>query len=95
MSRIRIDVDRVVVRADLDRPRAEALGRTLRDAFEELGRRLAKSPFAREGAREGALVERVLERLATEPLAADELLGARGAERLADELYVRLLEDLR
>ncbi|AGP41505.1 hypothetical protein [Sorangium cellulosum] len=68
---------------------AEAVQKTVEDALRRLGERLARSPLARAGVRELAL-----ERLSLDVLPADELLGARGAERLADELYSALAKEL-
>ncbi|MEM6791388.1 MAG: hypothetical protein AAF715_27975 [Myxococcota bacterium] len=47
--------------------------------------RLAGSPWARSG-----LEDLVLDRLELDVIPVDELLGPRGAERLADELYTAL-----
>lgn len=61
----------------------------LNEALTRLATRLATSPFARSGVRELAL-----ERLELGTIPADELLGPRGAERLADELYTALTRRL-
>lgn len=59
-------------------------------ALRKLGERLTRS-----GALGGrALKPLVLERLSITTLSADELLGPRGAERLADELYAELTRRL-
>lgn len=88
MSTIRLEVDRLVVETDAERRRVEQLPAKLEEAFQQLADRLAKSPLGREV----RLGERVLERLRIDTLAADELLGPRGAERLAEELYRQLTE---
>ncbi len=62
----------------------------LEAALRNLGERLARS--AALGGR--PLRPLVLERLSITTLSADELLGPRGAERLADELYAELTRRL-
>lgn len=59
-------------------------------ALKKLGERLARSPVL--GGR--PLRPLVLERLSITTLSAEELLGPRGAERLADELYAELTRRL-
>lgn len=82
MSHIDLTLDSVAVLgldADTD---AEAVKKTVEDAFRKVAERLARSPFARSGVKALAL-----DSLSLELLPADELLSERGAERLADELY--------
>ncbi|MDB4927872.1 MAG: hypothetical protein JWM10_356 [Myxococcaceae bacterium] len=57
----------------------------LDEALGQLAERLAGSPLGRSGTRRLAL-----EHLELELTSTDELLGPRGAERLADELYASL-----
>lgn len=57
----------------------------LEQALRRVAERLARSPLGRAGVRELAL-----ERLELDAIPADELLGPRGAERLADELYAAI-----
>jgi hypothetical protein len=64
---------------------ADAMRQTVEAALRKLSTRLAGSPFERSGVREIAL-----ERLSLDTLSADELMSERGAERLADELYLAL-----
>jgi hypothetical protein len=63
----------------------ERVRAVLEEALARVASRLASSPFGRAGIRELAL-----ERLELGALAADELCGPRGAERLADALYAAL-----
>lgn len=58
-------------------------------ALERLGERLERSPLGRSGAERLAI-----ERLELELASLDDLLSPRGAERLADELYVTLTRRL-
>lgn len=62
----------------------------LETVLRKLGERLART--AAFGGR--SLRPLVLERLSITTLSADELLGPRGAERLADELYAELTRRL-
>ncbi len=62
----------------------------LEAALRKLGERLARSPAL--GGRPPRPL--VLERLSITTLSAGELLGPRGAERLADELYAELTRRL-
>jgi hypothetical protein len=84
MSGIAVRIDRLALLglADVDE---RAVEKTVQDALRRLAERLARSPWARAGVSELALDE-----LALGTIAADELLGERGAERLADALYSAL-----
>jgi hypothetical protein len=55
------------------------------EALARVAARLAASPFG-----DARIRELILERLELGGLAAEELCGPRGAERLADELYAQL-----
>lgn len=79
-------IDRVVVETELERSAAARIPDALRDAFFLLAEQLARSPSARHG----QLASTVIELLENEPIAAEELLGPRGAERLAESLWARL-----
>lgn len=61
----------------------------VREALTRLGERLETSPWGRSGADRLAA-----ERLELELGSVDELLGPRGAERLAEELYATLTRRL-
>ena len=66
---------------------AKTLPVKLREAFVLLAKRLEAAPGGR-----GVSVERlVLDRVELEPLTLDELIGPRGAERLAETLYRRIV----
>lgn len=69
---------------------AESVRQTVEAALRKLSTRLAGSPFERSGIREIAL-----ERLSLDTLSADEWASERGAERLADELYLALERGVR
>ncbi|MBS1693065.1 MAG: hypothetical protein JST91_12670 [Actinobacteria bacterium] len=90
MSDLTLTVDRLVVRTEAERQRLESAGHVAQVAFTLLAERLKGSPFERWG---GAR-ELVLDELEISELTLDDLLGSRGAERLADILYRRLLEAL-
>lgn len=73
-----------------DGPADEARVReAVREALARLGERMGESPWGRSGAARLAL-----ERLELELGSVDDLLGPRGAERLADELYATLTRRL-
>ncbi|OJH34509.1 hypothetical protein [Cystobacter ferrugineus] len=61
----------------------------LEAALRKLGERLANAPF-----RFQPLQAIALERLSIDTLSTEELLGPRGAERLADELYAEITRRL-
>jgi hypothetical protein len=61
----------------------------LEQALSRVAERLARSPLGRAGVRELAF-----ERLELDAIPAEELLGPRGAERLADELYAAMTRAL-
>ncbi len=79
---IKLRCDSVVVRTDSERTGLEALSPVLRDAFARLAERLQAMPEARWHDPE----HWALDRLEIEMVSTDELLGPRGAERLADPL---------
>jgi hypothetical protein len=86
MSAITLRIDRISVLGLAEDADEKAVEKTLADALRQLAERLARSPLSRAGVEELAL-----EDLALGSLPADELLSARGAERLADELYAAVL----
>jgi hypothetical protein len=97
---LEIRIDRLVLELDSE-PGGSAERRALVEAaLKRLGERLAGSPLARRhpasvslGGAE-AVSGAALERLSVDTLAVGELLGPRGAERLADELYAALARRL-
>ncbi len=83
-----ISVDRLVVETTTERRGAEGLPERLREGFELLAEKLRSAPASRRL----ALRSRVIETLDLSALSSNELLGARGAERLAEELYRQIVE---
>jgi len=65
---------------------AKQLPIKLQKAFVLLAKRLAAAPYGRSASPETL----VLDRVELTPLALDELIGSRGAERLAEELYRKM-----
>ncbi len=90
MNRLTLDIGEVVVRTEAERSRLERATPTIQEAFRLLGERLDRTPFGAAGAARAY----ALERLEITALPLDELLSARGAERLADELYRQLVRAL-
>ena len=86
-GRISFQVDELVVDVDLSAAQAARLTPVLQAAVEELARRLQDGAAARF--RKPARF--VLAELAVDALSADELLGPRGATRLADAFLSQLL----
>ncbi|MEZ4293397.1 MAG: hypothetical protein R3B70_00350 [Polyangiaceae bacterium] len=86
MTELRLHIDRISVLGLTGDADEKAVKKTVEDAMRKLAERLARSPFARSGA-----MALALEELSLSTLPADELLGERGAERLADELYSAIL----
>lgn len=89
-ANIEVAMDSFAVLGLSEEPKDMDIQALLNDALTRLATRLASSPFARSGVRELAL-----ERLELDVIPADELLGPRGAERLADELYTALTRKIR
>jgi hypothetical protein len=84
-----IRIDRLVLEIGAS-PGGAASGRALVEAaLKKVAERLAGSPFHAQ-----SLGPIVLERLSIGTLSAADLLGRRGAERLADELYAELARRL-
>jgi hypothetical protein len=83
-----LQVDKVVVLTDGEQRTLERVSQVAQSAFALLAERLKGSPFERWG---GAR-EVLFEELQISALNLDDLLGSRGAERLADILYQRMLE---
>jgi hypothetical protein len=87
--RVRIDIRDVVVRARAERHQIERVAPAVKEAFRLLGEQLDRTPAGWAG--EGR--ERVIASLDTDDVPLDELLSARGAERLADAWYRQLVGD--
>jgi hypothetical protein len=92
MSRhIEFHVDRISIDMDLSEAEARRIGPVLKRAFEELARRLQMSPVARL-----AGTDRLsLGELQVDALSVDDLLGPRGAARLSDIFWQRMIETTR
>jgi hypothetical protein len=76
-------IGEIAFTVDLPEKDLGGVATVLEEAFRLLARRLAGGPYGRSVQPRRL----VLEKLQTAPLSLEELLGARGAERLADELY--------
>ena len=85
-GRIAFQIDELVVDLELSEAQTARLRPVLVAAFEELGRRLQAAPATRW--RKANRV--VVSELGIDALSSDELLGPRGAERLADAFYFQL-----
>ena len=86
MSRFELHVDEAVVETEAEAYELRGAEPKIREAFRLLAERLDRTPFRRFG---GAR-ELTIETMRLSALPFDELLGPRGAERLADELYAEL-----
>ena len=90
MSYIRLRIADAVVETDVEKHQLQGAEPTLREAFRLLAERLQRTPFHQFGnARELAI-----ESLRVSNLPVDELLGPRGAERLAEQLYDELASEM-
>ncbi len=85
-----ISVDHLIVETAAERRSAEGIPERLREGFELLAEKLQGAPAARRL----ALSQRVIEKLDLSTLPSEELLGSRGAERLAEELYRQIVEGM-
>jgi hypothetical protein len=83
---VALHVDELVVDTELGPAEAERLAPVLRAAFEDLAKRLENAPAGRW--RNATRV--TLENLCIEALSADEMLGPRGAARIADAFWDQL-----
>lgn len=88
MRDLAFSIDRVIVRTEAEQGALERVSHVAQAAFTLFAEKLKGTPFERWG---GAR-ELVLDDLEITALTLDDLLGTRGAERLADELYERFLE---
>jgi hypothetical protein len=89
--RLRLEVGTVVVRAQGERHKVDRVAPAVEEAFRQLAALLERTPAGRFG----DVQERVIASLDTGALPLDELLSPRGAERLANEWYRRLMESER
>jgi hypothetical protein len=86
--RFRLDVDRVIVRAEAERHEIERAVPAVQEAFRLLAELLDRMPVGRDG----GVQERVITALDAEVVSLEELLSPRGAHRLAEAWYRQLLE---
>src|SRR5262249_58346910 len=84
---VELHVDRLVVDTELGSSEAERLAPVLRAAFQDLARRLERAPAGRWR----NTTRLALARLCIDAVPVDELLGPRGAARLADAFWAELL----
>jgi hypothetical protein len=91
MTQLALSIDQVVVLTEGEQRTLERVGDVAQRAFVLLAERLKGSPFERWGSAR----ELLLENVEITALSLDDLLGPRGAERLADDLYTSLLEGRR
>lgn len=87
MIDLTLAIERLVIVTEGEQRRLERVGDVAQRGFLLLAERLKGSPFERWG--KGR--ELLLEEIAVSTLSLDDLLGTRGAERLADELYKSIL----
>ncbi len=87
---LEISIGRLVVETAAESRSAEGIPERLREAFESLAEKLRRAPAARRL----ALRQRVIETLDLSALSTEELLGQRGAERLAEELYQQIIREV-
>jgi len=83
---VQFHVDQLVVDVDLSEAEAARLTPVLKAAFEDLAKRLQTSPVARWR----NTTRLTLASLRVDPLSTNELLGPRGATRLADAFWEQL-----
>jgi len=86
MSRFELRIDQAVVETEAQAHELRGAEPRIREAFRLLAERLDRTPFRRFAEAR----ELTIETLQVSTLPFDELLGPRGAERLADELYCEL-----
>lgn len=84
---VQFHVDQVTLDVDLSEAEAQRLAPVLQAAFEDLAKRLQSSPTSRwKNSTRLALAELCIDAVPT-----DELLGPRGAARLADAFWRQLI----
>ena len=85
-AELTLKIGRIALDVDADERAGPMASAQLRAAFEILAKRLSASPFGKSS----AMQRLVIERLELGVLPVDEVLSARGAERIADDLYRRI-----
>ncbi|GEM_PF-4523895 len=87
MTGLTLTIDRVVIQTDVEREAAARIPDTIRAAFLLLAEKWGRSPWTRSVPLDAILRAH----LEIEPVSTDELLGERGAERLADAMWTALI----
>ena len=90
MAAVQLRVDELRLEVESDQEVVSALGPVVKEAFERLARRLEGGPLQRFAGAEAIAIER----LDASVLPVEELLGERGAERLAEVLYDGLVAQM-
>ena len=83
---IAMKINQIAFTVDVPEKELGNVPTVLEEAFQLLANRLADGPHGRSVQPRRL----VLDTLQIEPFALDQLLGERGAERLADELYEQI-----
>ena len=86
MSELRLSLGELVVETEAERAQAEQLSTVVREAFARLAELLGRAPLTKWSG-QGELV---IGQLTVGSLTMDELLGPRGADRLAEQLYQQI-----
>ena len=86
MTAIEVTIAEIVVESDAEYEEAVAAATVVERAIGEVAERIQQSPHRWDG----SVRRRLIDAIETSTLSLDELLGARGAERLADELFREL-----
>ena len=90
MTNLTLSIERIVVETEVEREAAVRIPELLTAAFQDLAERWARSTWARQV----PLAQVVRAALETETISAEELLGARGAERLSERWWQTLAAEL-
>ena len=86
-QQITLKIGEITLAVESEEYNPAAIKQILQRAMQIFVLRLTESPFGRSI----DPVRLALQKLELEPLSVQELLGARGAERLANELYNKLV----
>lgn len=86
MSELRLSLGELVVETEAERAQADQLSTVVRESFARLAELLGRAPLTKWSGQG----EVVIGQLTVGSLTMDELLGPRGAERLAEQLYQQI-----
>lgn len=89
MTKLSLAIDRVVVQTNIEREAAARLPEALRSAFLLLAEKWGRSPWTR------VPLEAIVRDRLEISISAEELLGDRGAERLAETMWSAFLATAR